>query len=149
MKYGCTDKGFDAARLIIIFATLWIVLLFTELCSGDVSDELLEAIAAVESSNNPNAYNKAEQAAGLYQIRPIYLEDVNRILGCDKYSLTDRFDPEKSREIVTVYLNYYGRDKDVESLSRIHNGGPKGYKKESTKPYWQKVKEKLRVYEQN
>jgi len=143
MKQGCTDKGFEAAKPIIILLILWIILLLAGICRGEVLDELLNAIAVIESSNNPTAYNKAEDAAGLYQIRPIYLADVNRILGCDRYSLADRFDPEKSSEIVTVYLNHYGRDKNVETLARIHNGGPKGHKKESTKPYWQKVKEKL------
>ena len=42
--------------------------------------KLIKAIMAVESSGNPNAYNEAEQSAGILQIRPIMVEDVNRIM---------------------------------------------------------------------
>ena len=38
----------------------------------------LGIIAQIESSNNPNAYNKASQAYGLYQITPICLADYNQ-----------------------------------------------------------------------
>jgi len=106
-------------------------------------DDLLAAIATVESNNDPNAYNKKENAAGLYQIRPIYLKDVNRILGVQRYKLFDRFDPQKSREIAYVYLNHYGKNKSLEQLARIHSGGPQGYKRKSTLAYWHKVKRVL------
>lgn len=118
-------------------------------CDGVVQlnhnlDDLLAAIATVESNNDPTAYNKKEDAAGLFQIRPIYLQDVNRILGYQSYKLSDRFDPQKSKEMVYVYLCHYGRNKSLEQLARIQNGGPQGHKKESTLRYWQKVKERLK-----
>jgi hypothetical protein len=33
-----------------------------------------------------------------------------------------------------------GREPTEEDFSRNHNGGPNGYKKESTKKFWNKVK---------
>ncbi len=117
-------------------------------CEGAVEsdysfDDLLRAIAIVESSGDPKAFNKKESAAGLYQIRPIYLKDVNRILGYQRYKLADRYNPEKARDIVTVYLMHYGYGKGIEAMARIHNGGPRGWKKKFTLVYWQKIKEVL------
>ena len=53
--------------------------------------------------------------------------------------------------IVTLYLTYWGKQyekktgKEVtdEVYSKIHNGGPNGWNKESTEKYWKKVKELL------
>jgi hypothetical protein len=101
---------------------------------------------AIESGGNVNAYNEAEEAAGCLQIRPCYLQDVNRILGEDKYCLADRFDEYKSRQMVLTYWVHYateeriGRAPTLADLARIHNGGPNGYKKDSTEIYWLKVK---------
>jgi len=102
-------------------------------------DQLLESIATVESNNNPQAYNKKEDAVGLYQIRPIYQKDVNRILGEEKYTSQDRWNPIKSREMVEIYLNHYGKDKSFEEMARIHNGGPRGHEKESTLDYLENI----------
>jgi len=106
-------------------------------------DGLLRAIATVESGNNPNAFNASENAAGLYQIRPIYLKDVNRIVGHDEFTLADRYEPERAEQMVRIYFGHYGKGKSLEQLARIHNGGPRGDKKESTKSYWLKVQEVL------
>jgi hypothetical protein len=63
--------------------------IFARLASADTDVNipmLLQAIATVESGGNDQAYNVREQAAGRYQIRPIYLRDVNRIIGRNAYS---------------------------------------------------------------
>ena len=96
-------------------------------------DDLLQALADVESSNDPNAYNKREFAAGLYQIRPIYLKDVNRILGYPCFSLDDRYDPIRAAQMVFVYLSHYGRCMNIAFLARIHNGGPDAWRND---PKW-------------
>ena len=38
-----------------------------------------------------------------------------------------------------------GRPVTLEDIARIHNGGPNGYKKQSTIPYWKKVQCLLRI----
>ena len=108
-------------------------------------EDLLNAIAIVESNNNPSAIGDNGRAVGLMQLWKIALDDVNRILDCDKYSYADRLDPIKSKAMVRIYLTHYatdwriGRPPTFEDMARIHNGGPNGYKKESTKKYWHKV----------
>ena len=63
----------------------------------------------------------------------------------------DAFNPVKARIIVTLYLTYWGKHYEKktgnkvndEIYSKIHNGGPNGWNKESTEKYWKKVKEVL------
>jgi hypothetical protein len=47
---------------------------------------LLAALIQVESSGNPRAYNRAEDAAGVLQIRRIFVDDLNRIYGPPYYT---------------------------------------------------------------
>ena len=65
----------------------------------------LDAIAQIESSNNPKAYNKITKAYGLYQIKEAALIDVNRKLICTDYSLQDMFIPCKGYVVAYSYLN--------------------------------------------
>jgi len=103
--------------------------------------KLFIAIAIVESNLNPNAFNPKENAAGIVQIRPILVKDVNRISG-KKYTLEDRFSVRKSYEMFCIYLTYY-KPKTYEQAARMWNGGPKGHLKKSTLKYWKKVKKYL------
>lgn len=110
--------------------------------------DIYNAIAEVESGTDDRAYNRNERAAGRYQIRPIYLRDVNRIAGTN-YTLDDRYDAQKALEIVQIYTDHYaeiykrrtGKPITDEVIARIHNGGGyKGALKECTEKYWKKVK---------
>ena len=62
--------------------------------------EFVSAVIMVESTNNPKAYNKRENAVGILQIRPIMVREVNRVLkmnnSSDRYTLIDRWSKEKS-----------------------------------------------------
>lgn len=104
-------------------------------------NDLLDAMAMIESGGDPNKVGDNGQAVGMFQIHPIYVRDVNRILGFPAFSLKDRWCPEKSRRMTTYYIRHYGRS--LEQMARCHNGGPKGWKKKSTLPYWKKVKAQL------
>lgn len=111
---------------------------------------LLSALIQVESSNNPRAHNKAEDAVGVLQIRRIFVDDLNRIYGPPHYTYADRWDSQKSKEMATKYLMHYGttrrlgRKPTQEDFARIMNGGPNGWKKDSTKKYWVKVEKELK-----
>jgi len=100
-----------------------------------------QAICWVESRNDPNAYNAAEDAAGIAQIRPCYLQDVNEYLGAAVFGLADRYDPEASRAMFETYMERYCRDGGPEQWARCHNGGPRGPRKAGTLEYWRKVKQ--------
>lgn len=102
-------------------------------------DDLLDAIALVESNNRANAVGDGGSAVGAYQIRPIFLRDVNRILGWSKYELADRFDPEKSRAMARVYLNNYGARRTLIEMAHQYNGGPRGHLKRATEPFAVKI----------
>ncbi len=132
-------------------------------------EDLLDAIEWVESRGDANAVGDNGQAIGAYQIHKIYVDDVNRILKDWKkqiwsqikeaggkglggwfvpYTYEDRWDKNLSRDMAEVYLTYYAplddnMDMNLEAAARIHNGGPQGHKKESTKPYWEKVKARM------
>jgi len=105
-------------------------------------NNLIDAIIYVESRGDINAYNAKENAVGCLQIRPIMLREVNRLLGYNKYKLTDRWNKEKSIQMFNVIKKHTTNPTD-EKLARNWNGGWNGYKKQSTLKYWHKVKEQL------
>ena len=111
------------------------------------SNTLVDAVMYVESRNNPNAWNKREDACGVLQIRPIMINDVNRILSKKNtpkvYTLNDRWNKTKSIEIFYIIQKYYSPNGTPERIARVWNGGPNGYKKPQTLAYWHKVKQQL------
>ena len=107
---------------------------------------LLDAIIQVESNNNDNAYHKGEDAVGCLQIRQTMVNDINRILIKKKsyvrYSYKDRWNRQKSVEMMVLYCNYYNLKKS-EEIARCWNGGPRGINNPATISYWKKVQENL------
>ena len=96
-------------------------------------------IAMNETSNfDEKAINKKENAAGLLQIRPIMIRDVNRIVGYKKYTLNDRYNFSKSLEIFYIIQDHYNPEYDIEKAARIWNGGPDGIYQSSTINYYNK-----------
>ena len=109
----------------------------------DYHDTIWRAICQVESSGNPDAHNPGEDARGIAQIRAIMVDDVNRIVGSDKYTHDDAWCAEKSREMFDIYNSNYHPKGDAHRISRCWNGGPTGHKKKATEKYWLKVKAEL------
>lgn len=106
--------------------------------STDSIDRLLDAIAEIESGNDPRAIGDKGKALGTYQIHRSYWKDGTRILGVDwDYGLA--FDPEKARIVVRAYLEHYGEGRSLFNMARIHNGGPRGHRKKATLEYGRKV----------
>ena len=110
----------------------------------------IAALISVESGGNDHAIGDNGQAVGCLQIHPCVVEDVNRISGVTPparvFLRSDRTDRGMSVIMCRVYLQHYavkdrlGREPSLEDLARIWNGGPDGYKKPATKPYWIKVR---------
>ena len=112
----------------------------------DNREELIEAMAFVESGGNPATIgdiNLGTPSVGLLQIRPIMVREVNRILrkqGLDKrFKNSDRKSGEKSIEMFNIWADAYHLNSSYEKMARNWNGGPKGYKKSATAHYWKKV----------
>jgi hypothetical protein len=118
----------------------------------DPMDTLIEAIIQVESGGDDNAIGDRHlinKAYGPMQIRKPYVDDVNRI-----YKTTYRAEDclgnrDLSIDLFKKYMAIYatakllGHEPTQEDMARIHNGGPNGWKKLSTVPYWYKVKKYL------
>lgn len=99
---------------------------------------LWQATTFIESSNNPNALNRLENAVGIAQIRPIRLRDYNQRTG-KSYSLQDCYNTEISKEIYFYYASKF-HPSDLESISKSWNGRGK-----SNKIYWQKIKKQIKI----
>jgi hypothetical protein len=117
-----------------------------------IDPQLIDAIISVESNNGKRVYgdlNLGEPSVGVLQIRPIMVDDVNRILrlqGYDKeFSYNDRYSKERSIEMFLIYTNYYAFDHldNHEHIARIWNGGPDGYRQYATLHYWNKVNKRI------
>jgi hypothetical protein len=109
-------------------------------------DSLVYAMIQVESRDNDSAYCAVEDAVGCLQIRPIMVEEVNRIckiLGIKKaYSLEDRWSRSESVQMLKIFVRFYGL-KEFEEIARCWNGGPHGMDYASTEGYWNKVQNEL------
>ena len=87
---------------------------------------------------------------GPLQLKRIYVDDCNRIIGETKFSYTMRERMPTCRSMIFIYWDHYatperlGHEPTLEDLARIHNGGPNGWRKESTKKYWKKIEKELK-----
>lgn len=106
---------------------------------------VLKAIAYVESKNDPKAVSGDQ--VGLLQIRPIMVKDCNRILAkrgsSKRYSLRDRYNPVKSREMFVLYQSHYNPKGNIERAIRLWNGGS-GYSVNGTQSYYNKVRRAMK-----
>ena len=111
---------------------------------GTDTRSILDAIRTVETGGEADpdrAIGDKGRALGAYQIHRGYWLDATekdpalRALGYE--SVTDR---EIAERVVIAYLTRYSPDWKLETVARIHNGGPKGHRKESTLDYARKVR---------
>jgi hypothetical protein len=123
------------AAAICLLASVQAVHTETE---ADQIERLLDAIAQVESRSDHTAVGDGGRAIGIYQIHRRYWQDGTRILGTN-WPYADAADPAKAKQVVRAYLRHYGKDRSLLEMARIHNGGPNGHKKESTRDYARKI----------
>ncbi|MFA5234744.1 MAG: hypothetical protein WC390_10125 [Sulfurimonas sp.] len=119
--------------------------------------KLLAAILLVECGGNLNPPDgDGGKSIGPYQIKRAYWIDSKtpgKWQDCKAQNSTEKEKLRAKNYSEQVILNYWKRYgskfldsmsiKDCEKLARIHNGGPVGYKKQSTIKYWSKVKRHL------
>ena len=131
---------------LVIISIIIIKTGYTLYASDYKNDHIFYKALRFVESKNLNTVGDNGKAIGVYQIHKIYIDDVNRIYGT-KYSYDNRWDKNKSHEIVVLYLNYYRkvferkykRQITVIELAAIHNGGPQGYKKLKAREYGSRV----------
>lgn len=101
-----------------------------------LSASIVDAFIMVESSGDTLAFVGREQAVGCLQIRPIMINQVNKIAGYVKYTLPDAWSRQKSIEIFNLVMGYY-KPKTVKEYCKIWNG------KKTTPKYYQKIKREM------
>jgi len=118
-------------------------------------NEVLDAIAIVESAGDPNAIGDNGNAIGLFQIWESYWTDgIERSGVGGEY--TDCFDPAYARMVVLGYMDRYatpdrlGRAVTQKDIAYLHNGGPravwaKGKKLNNLETYWSKVRRTMQL----
>ena len=134
-------------KLILVFVIL--AFLVNAVFGANITPlpaSLLQEMNQVEASGRISNVPKGDNglARGPMQIHFKYWQDAiqyDKTIGgtyadCDGYAY--------SVKVVTAYLNRYGKahitSGNYEALARIHNGGPSGYKNQSTVAYWRKYK---------
>jgi hypothetical protein len=103
-------------------------------------DSFFRALHVVETSGRTGPIlGDGGKALGPLQIHKSYHTD-SRVAG--DYSRVAELD--YSKRVATAYLKRYAPEAwakgDVETLARVHNGGPKGHLKPATKGYGARVK---------
>lgn len=116
-------------------------LVIAEVAPTQPYESLWNATCYVETRFNTLAIGDTalvEHSYGIAQIRNERLQDYYLATGIN-YSVTDMFDPVKSKEV----FMFYASGSDLEVIARTWNGGPTGMNKESTLEYWKLIKSQL------
>jgi soluble lytic murein transglycosylase-like protein len=124
-------------------------------CNALTLEQVIDAIAIVESGGDVNAFNRKENAIGLLQIRPIMVKDYNRIYGTS-FDHATAWNAEASKMIAMGIFKHYTKNIDrptAKHLAFIWNGGgsawvrvdaPKDDRKQrQLEIYWGKVVKNL------
>lgn len=83
--------------------------------------KLVEAFIQVESEGNNRAVNKVSGATGCLQLIPIQVKEANRLIGYNKYKLSDRTNRRKSIEIFHVIMQHKNPEYDIHLACKIWN----------------------------
>ena len=104
---------------------------------------LLSALIQIESHGNDLARGKHGELGAL-QIKPIMVRDANRLMGTS-YTHAQVTNRTISLFIAHAYLSHYGRNLSDESLARLWQGGPKAFRKPSSRAYGRRVMRELEL----
>ena len=132
-----------------IIMTLAIIMAVPSMAVGQTEKQIeswnrvINAIIKVESGGNPKAHNKVGDCCGILQITPILVKECNNILKNKKsnkrYTLQDRYDVRKSKEMFVIIQEHYNPEHNVEKAIKCWNSGfRKNYKSYSI-GYYKKV----------
>lgn len=100
------------------------------------------ALILTESQMDSLAVGKANDL-GILQITPIFVDEVNRLVGKDQFTHQDALSPEKSLQMLAIYQEHKNPTHDTDKAIQLHN--PKG-----GYAYARKVKKniaKIKTYE--
>lgn len=81
------------------------------------------ALILTESQMDSLAVGK-DNDLGILQITPIFVDEVNRLVGKDIFSHQDALSPEKSLQMLAIYQEHKNPTHDTDKAIQLHN--PKG-----------------------
>lgn len=84
-------------------------------------EDFTRALIWVESKGDSKAVGSKDDT-GVLQITPILLQDCNRILKTERFTLEDRLDSLKSVEIFNIIQDHYNPQHDYHLALKIWNG---------------------------
>ncbi|MGB9697719.1 MAG: hypothetical protein ACPL2D_10625 [Ignavibacteria bacterium] len=76
----------------------------------------------MESSGNWLAYNEMENAGGILQIRPVMIDEVNRLQDSVRFELRDRWNIERSYKIFAIKMMAHNPELDIIKACQLWNG---------------------------
>jgi hypothetical protein len=117
-------------------APCWQMLTIPDFFPIEPYKQLVYATAMVETGRDTLAYNPLEEAAGIFQIRPVRLVDYNKRTG-SSHNRADLFDYNVSEKIFLYYASQIG-PYNFEKIARRWNGSG-----QKTDFYWTRIKEYL------
>ena len=81
------------------------------------------ALILAESQMDSLAVGK-DNDLGILQITPIFVDEVNRLVGKDIFTHQDALSPEKSLQMLAIYQEHKNPSHDTDKAIQLHN--PKG-----------------------
>ena len=81
------------------------------------------ALILTESQMDSLAVGK-DNDLGILQITPIFVDEVNRLVGKDLFTHQDALSPEKSLQMLAIYQEHKNPSHDTDKAIHLHN--PKG-----------------------
>jgi hypothetical protein len=106
---------------------------------------LIAALIAVESGGDANAVNG--DAVGILQLRPIFVDEANRLMqlyGSQlQFDYQARKDVESSKVIVKVWFRHNLKNHSLQECVRKFNAG-KNWRGSAAAEYWKKVKKEMK-----
>ena len=81
------------------------------------------ALILTESQMDSLAVGNANDL-GILQITPIFVDEVNRLVGKDQFTHQDALSPEKSLQMLAIYQSHKNPTHDTDKAIQLHN--PKG-----------------------
>jgi hypothetical protein len=129
-------------------AIVWSLAAFSAAEAGTSAEieRLLDAIEQVETGGQrdpANVRGDGGRSLGPYQIMRGYWQDAG---------MPGRYEQVRDRKYARETVRRYWKrhcpkaleGRDLETLARVHNGGPAGHRKAATRPYWRKVQARLK-----
>ncbi len=95
-------------------------------------ENLMYAVGMVETSGNTLAFNEIEEAAGVFQIRQVRVDEYNRRTGSN-YTLADMFNYDLSAKVFLYFASVVGPYNFERIAKRWNGSGP------MTELYWKRI----------